>query len=345
MDRDAEQRALSEAGEKAFDATPRRIAKAKREGNVARSSELAANVAFAAAGLSVVAIALPFGGAAAGALVRSETFHSFASSAIVFALGLVPVGIAAIAGALASIVQNGGLVFASVVPKFERLNPIEGGRRVLSRETLGHSLRAASAFACATVAMIPVLTSSASVMLGTTDLEHTAAQAWSASQHLAAAAGTVGLLFSFVEYGAARSSWLRRLRMSFEERKRELKEEEGDVVARGRRRSFHRALLRGGVARVREAAFVVVNPTHVAVALAYRPPCVPVPEILVRAADEAAMRVRELAEIYGIAIVSNAGLARALYRDGTSGAAIPRAHYVAVAEVVSALHRSGELAG
>jgi flagellar biosynthetic protein FlhB len=158
------------------------------------------------------------------------------------------------------------------------------------------------------------------------------------------AAVTVGLFFSLAEYGAARGVWLRKLRMSFEERKREAKEEEGDAVVRGRRRAMHRALLRSGLRRIKEAAFVVANPAHVAVALEYRPPEVPVPRLLMRAADEMALRVRELARSFRIPIVENVALARALYRDGRTGEPIPHAHYVAVAEVVAALSRS-EIAG
>jgi flagellar biosynthesis protein FlhB len=133
---------------------------------------------------------------------------------------------------------------------------------------------------------------------------------------------------------------MRKLRMSFDERRREAKEQEGDPVTRGRRRSLHRALLRGSLARVSDAAFVVANPTHVAVALEYRPPDVPVPCVLVRAADAAAVRVRELAAERGIPVVENVALARALYRDARAGEAIPHAHYVAVAEVVAALARA-----
>jgi flagellar biosynthesis protein FlhB len=335
---------VSDGAEKAFEPTARRIAKAKREGNVARSSELAANVAFAAASFAVIASAARFGSVAANALDSAQSFVPAPSCALVVAVALVPIGAASLAGAIASIAQNGGLALLPVTPKIERLNPIEGVRRILSRETLSHSLRAALAFLCATLAMIPALTAAAAAMIRSPDLWRTVAEAWSSAQHVAFAAGAVGLLFSVAEFGAARASWLRKLRMSFEERKREVKEEEGDALARGRRRSLHRALLRGGLGRVKEAAFVVVNPAHLAVALAYRPPRIPVPEVLVRARDEAAARVREIAAIYRVPIVENVALARTLYRDGCPGEAIAPAHYIAVAEVVAALMRAGEIA-
>jgi flagellar biosynthesis protein FlhB len=335
---------VSDGAEKTFEPTPRRIAKAKREGNVARSSELAANVSFAAAGLAIVATAACFGSVAADAIVRSQSFAPTSSCALVPAVALVPIGAASIAGAIASVAQSGGLALVPVTPKIERLNPIEGMRRILSRETVSHSLRAAFAFLCATLAMTPALTAGAVAMIRSPDLSQTVDEVWSAAQHVAFAAGAIGLIFSFAEFGAARTSWLRKLRMSFEERKREVKEEEGDALARGRRRSLHRSLLRGGLTRVKEAAFVVVNPTHVAVALAYRPPRIPVPEVLVRARDEAAARVRAIAAIYRVPIVEDVALARALYRDGRPGEPISPAHYVAVAEVVAALMRAEEIA-
>ena len=107
---------------------------------------------------------------------------------------------------------------------------------------------------------------------------------------------------------------------------------------------MHRALVRGTTARTREASFVVVNPTHVAVAIRYAPPAVPVPEILVRAADEAALRVREIARASRIPIVENIALARSLYASGSASAPIPRDAYVAVAQVIAELDRAGLLA-
>ena len=332
---------MSDSAEKPFEATPRRMAKARREGDVARCGELAANCSFAAAGLGVAGIAASVASLGADALGRAASLRPApASSWILVTVALVPVLCASLAGTAATLLQNGGLTFVPVAMKIERLNPAQGLRRVLSRETLGHSLRAILAFACAAGAMLPAFASSAPALLASTSLDRFAAAAWTCAIHVVAIAGGIGLLFSLVEFGAARNAWLRRLRMSLEERRRELKEEEGDATARGRRRSLHRAFLRGALAKVKEAAFVVVNPTHVAIALAYAPPQVAVPNVLVRAHDDAALQVRVLAVRHNIPVVENAVLAQALYRDGRSGEPIPREHYLAVAEVVIALARA-----
>jgi flagellar biosynthesis protein FlhB len=337
---------VNEAGEKPFEATPHRLVKAKREGNVARSSEFAANISFAAAAWTAIATA-PLLGAVACSSLAAAASNGIVSrnSMFIVAPALLSLGAATLAGALASLLQTGGLTFVAVAPKMERLNPMEGLKRVCSRDTLAHSARATLAFVCATAAMLPLIGVSAATMLCAAGFGGVAMAAWTGAHQVSIAAVAVGLLFSIAEYGAARSAWLRKLRMSFEERKREAKDEEGDAVARGRRRTLHRALVRGGLHRLKSAAFVVANPTHVAVALEYGPPAVPVPRAVVRAADELASRVVRLARSYRIPVVENVTLARALYRDTRIGEPIPHAHYVAVAEVVAALLRALEIAG
>jgi flagellar biosynthetic protein FlhB len=335
---------VSDSGEKQLDATPHRLARARREGDVARSGELAANAAFAAAVVATAAIPPMFADAVRGAIEQAVRGRvPWAGALAIVAIALLPLAAAGIAGSLLHLAQNGGLRVVPLSVKLGRLDPIGGLRRMLSRETLAHAARAALAFAVAAVAICPAIAQAAAAASGGS-LEAVGAAAWNASRHVAWIACAVGSIFALAEYRAARASWLRRLRMSFDERKREVREQEGDLLARGRRRAMHRALVRGSLARVREAAFVVTNPTHIAVALAYAPPHIPVPRVLVCAADALAARVRELAAEYGVPIVEDVALARALYADAQIDRAIAPAHYVAVAEVVIALLRSGALA-
>ncbi len=86
-----DRRTVSDASEKVFDATPSRIAKARREGNVARSSELAANCAFAAAALAASASAPLFAGAARVAIGSARSLRAIPACALVLAVALVPV--------------------------------------------------------------------------------------------------------------------------------------------------------------------------------------------------------------------------------------------------------------
>lgn len=326
--------------EKPLEATPHRIRKARSEGDVARSSQLTANLSFALAVLAVAATTPQIGGLARRD-VAATAAHLGAPLSIwlIVVLTMACIGCAAAGGVLATAAQSGGFALTAVTVKFERLDPAQGLRRLCSRETLDGGLRAVIAFACALAAILPVAAFGAAAMMNAESVAAVAAHAWRSSQAIASVCVGVGLLFSAAEYAAARSAWLRKLRMSFEERRREVKEEEGDAATRGRRRALHRALLRGGLRRIEDAAFVVANPRHVAVALEYRPPDVPVPRVLIRALDAFALEVRAAAARYGIPIVESAALARALYRDVRAGHPIPVSHYVAVAEVVVALGR------
>ena len=114
---------------------------------------------------------------------------------------------------------------------------------------------------------------------------------------------------------------------------------DGDVAPQ-----LDRDLVRGAIARTREASFVVVTPTHVAVALRYAPPQIPVPEVLVRAADGGALRVRALAREAGIPVIEDAPLARLLYATSAGSRAIAPETYVAVAQIVADIAHAGLLA-
>jgi flagellar biosynthetic protein FlhB len=332
-------------GERRFDATPSRIAKAKREGNVPRAGELSGNVAFAAACGALVAI-VPAAGALARAGVRAAASGSapVAHAGALVALALVPMACAAVAGAAASLLQSGGLTFAPVTVKAERVNPVPGLRRMFSRDAFAHGVRALLGVALVGLAVLPGIRDVFAVAIAGRSPLPVAAVAWSCAQRAVLAVAGIGTIAGIFEFGVARAEWKKKLRMTFDEFKREMKESDGDPLARGRRKALHRALVRGSLRRVKDAAFTIVNPTHVAVALAYRPPEIPVPVILVRAADEMALRVRELSAEHRIPVIENVPVARALFERGEVDRPIPVDHFVAVAEIVAALVRTGAIA-
>jgi flagellar biosynthesis protein FlhB len=335
---------VSDDGEKHFAATPTRIAKSKREGNLPRAAELGANLAFAAAVASVVGVTPAIGASAERAIVSAAHGElPLEGACVLVGWALVPAGAAAIAGALAAQLQNGGFAMMPVAFKLERLAPGASLRRMFSFEAVAHAARASGAVGLTLALAVPAMRDLFASALRHAGAPSVAATAWNGSLHLIAAIALLGVFFAFVEFAVARRQWLRKLRMSFEEYKRERKEQDGDPLARSRRRALHRSIARSAIAKVKSAAFVIANPTHLAIALDYRPPAVPVPVVLLRSAEEAALRVREFAGECGIPIVENVRLARALYRDVQVGDPIPHEHYVAVAEVVIALMRSGAL--
>jgi flagellar biosynthesis protein FlhB len=330
---------MNDAGEKRFDATPSRVAKARREGNVARSAEVGAAVALAGGLLATAtlcaSLSAAFRAATTDAARGRPPWHGFAE---IVALALIPAASAATCGILAGVLQSGGLNVVPPTAKLERLDPFKGLTRLFSRDALGQGLRAVAAFTCAIGAI--ALAARGVVVTASGTPAAAAGAAFAAAMRAAFAVCVLGTVFGALEFGVARAAWLRKLRMSYDEYRREMKEQDGDPQVRGRRRALHRTLSSGDVRRVREAAFVVCNPTHVAVALAYAPPVEPVPRVLVRAADDLAMRVREIAIEHGVPLIENVTLARALFADAVVGAPIPHDHYVAVASIVVELARA-----
>jgi flagellar biosynthetic protein FlhB len=211
-------------------------------------------------------------------------------------------------------------------PRFERLNPAAGLRRLAARE----SLVAATIAALATSAALAIAVAAVLRLAG--DPAAASAAVLQALWMLAVA----GLPLALLDLAVTRGAWRRRLRMSFDEIRRDRREQDGDPQVRAKRRGLHRTFARGALSDVARAGVVVANPTHVAVALRYDPRVAGVPEILVRALDERARRVREIARERGIPIVEDVALARALYAHGELGP-IPIELYVAVAAIVAAL--------
>jgi flagellar biosynthesis protein FlhB len=329
---------VSEAsGEKRFDATPARRERAQREGNSARSSELSGIASFAGGLMGLVAV-LPWIATSAAQSLRAQS--GGAASAVV-AWACVPAIAAAFAGVGVTFAQTGGLRPTALKFAFDKLAPAAGLKRMFGGDAAVAAARALVALALISLVTMMVAVRVAGVALRAASPLDAAVAARDASFAACLAAIAVGALFATADYALMLRRWLTSLRMTFDDYKRELKEQDGDPHTRSRRRQMHRALARGAIARVREASFVVVNPTHVAVALRYAPPSVPVPEILVRAVDEVALAVRALAEREGIPVVENVALARWLFRVGESGRPIPTETFVAVAEVIAALVRAG----
>ena len=337
----------ADRSQKNFDATPSRKAKAKRDGNVARSSEISAIVGFTCAAVATFAT-LPALAAVATTAFRQCALHPSspqlpASLLAVLLVAFVPATAAAAGSVGANMMQAGGLRFNLPKLQFTRLNPVPGLKRMVGAEALVGAARAVVAFTVAAIALWPL---SVEAFARATMISNAAGFGLlviSGAEHAFFATILVGACFAAADYALVRRRWLRDLKMTLEEIRRDQKENDGDPHTRSRRKLFHRSLVRGSIARTKDASFVVVNPTHIAIAVRYAPPDVAVPEILVRAADGAALSVKALAAAHDIPIVENIALARALFAQGEAGRAIPGETFVAVARIIAELVRSGAI--
>jgi flagellar biosynthetic protein FlhB len=138
-------------------------------------------------------------------------------------------------------------------------------------------------------------------------------------------------------------AWFReekKLRMSRQELKDEHQQQEGDPRIKARQRQRAREMATKGVAkRVKESDVVVTNPTHIAVAIRYRP-TEGAPVINAKGYDEIAQHIKRLAKDNNITVLENKALARALAANGRVGKAIPLELYAAVAEVLAVVYRA-----
>lgn len=131
-----------------------------------------------------------------------------------------------------------------------------------------------------------------------------------------------------------------RLKMSHQEFKQENKESDGNPHVKGRLRQRQRELSQSSsVAAVPKADFVVMNPTHFAVAIRYDEKTMHAPQVISKGADLIAMRIRDLARTHAIPVLQSPMLARALYANAEIGQDIPSSLYTAVAQVLAYVYR------
>jgi flagellar biosynthesis protein FlhB len=259
------------------------------------------------------------------------------------AAAFVPALGAAAAATFAALAQTGGLRLAPLRLAFEKLAPVAGLKRMFGAEAATGAARAILAFVLVTAGVVPICARTLAAANAAASPLAAAELARGALLQACFAALATGAFFALADFALARRRWLRSLKMTFDQVKRDAKEQDGDPESKARRRQLHRTYARGGIARTRDASFVVVNPTHIAIAVRYAPPAVAVPEILVRAADALAREVRALAERAHIPVLEDVALARMLWRCGEAGRPIPPESFVAVAYAIAALVRAGVL--
>ena len=338
------------SGDPTEEPTPKRLREARKRGEVAQSRDLSGAASLVGA-LLVVAVGGAAGVGALGALLRrslvravdgsAEPSSALADAGATMLVVVAPVlGAAIVAGAFVAFLQAGPLLtFEPIKPKLERLDVVGGLRRMFGASSLGEAGRSLLKAALVGWAAVSAVTDRWGSLLS--------AGPWSARLHaLGATALSVGLralavllVLGAMDYLLKRRAYLKRLRMTREEVKREHKEEEGDPRHKAERRRAHRRLLQERAMRaVPRASVVITNPTHLAVALRYERESMRAPTVTAKGQHLHAAQIRSLARTHGVPIRRDPPLARALYELELEDE-IPEALYDAVAEVLRVLPR------
>lgn len=333
-------------------ASPRKIDKAREEGQIVRSRELNTFLML----LVGVGALWGMGGHLFDRLSqlmeqallfdRAQAFDPARMLQVAWALGqagllaVLPFLLIMALTAIAASVLLGGLVVTlkALQPNFARLNPLSGLARMFSLQLLAELGKAvAKALLVATVAVV-YLKGHAQGLLALTGMP--IEQALAHTMHLLAMACAliVGALVVVVGLDVPYQLWsyAQKLKMTKQEQRQEHKDTDGDPHIKARIRRQQQLMARSRMmSKVPKADVIVTNPTHYAVALAYQDRNMGAPRVVAKGADAVAARIRELGQEHHIALLEAPALARALYFHVDLDREIPAELYTAVAEVLA----------
>ncbi|HEX6703328.1 MAG TPA: type III secretion system export apparatus subunit SctU [Albitalea sp.] len=240
-------------------------------------------------------------------------------------------------GFIAGFAQVGVRVtFEPLTPKFDKLNPASGIKKIISVRSIIDFLKMVlKAAVLGTVAyvickgLLPLL-----VGASMQTPEGVVSVAWEALMKLMGTAVVVFMIIGPGDFAIQKWLFVRDQRMSKDEVKREHKESEGDPQLKGQRKEIAKEMAtEAPKSAVGGASVVVTNPTHYAVALKYVPGLTPLPVVVAKGTDQHALEIRAIAEELKVPIVANPPLARQLHQVPVN-AAIPEALFEAVAAVL-----------
>jgi flagellar biosynthetic protein FlhB len=336
-------------GEKTEDPTPQRLKKARKEGQIPRTQELGTWVGAAAASFLLpmlvrnafdqvgamfvqVGVVVETPEVEAVTALLGQALDTFVTVALPMAVALMVVGVAASAA-------QGGVTVTSkpMKPTLKKLNPFPGMKRMFG----GHGLWEATKAVIKTAALgtVVVVTSDRAQQLvssaGALPLSAITATFTDSAVLMIRVVAVTGLVIAVADYVIVRKRTMKELRMSKYEIQQEHKNSEGDPHVKAQRRATQMAMSRNRMmAEVADADVLLVNPTHVAVALKYEPDR-GAPRVVAKGADEVAAKLRERAAEARVPLVQDVPLARALHASCEIGQEVPAQLFTAVARVLA----------
>jgi flagellar biosynthesis protein FlhB len=339
--------------EKTEEPTPKKLAKAREEGQVARSRELT-TMALVTAGAATLLVLFPTAAQSlAELMVRcfelaarpQENMFSALQSAFEAGLwAVLPFLVAVMVMGAASMVVTGGAVLSAkaIAFKANRISPISGFKRMFSIKSVMELFKSIAKFLL--IAGIAGLTLSWFIdgLLALSGLALHAAVAQS-MQYVGIAVLLIGLslvVVAAIDVPFQIAQHKKQLRMTKQEVKDELKDSEGKPEVRSRIRQLQQEISqREMLTKVPQADVIITNPEHYSVALKYDADAMGAPVVLAKGIDHMAIRIRELGAASGVPQIPVPPLARAVYYATDVGQEIPGPLYVAVAKVLAYVYQ------
>jgi flagellar biosynthesis protein FlhB len=336
--------------------TSKRLREAREKGQVARSRELNTFVILIVGG----AFLLFLGGGMAAQISQLMIEGWTLERGLIFDEGLLVPHLQQLLGralltlaplfgllmviAIMGPVLVGGMNFSTqaLAPKFSKLNPITGLKRVFSVQGLMELVKGLGKFGLVgTVATLAIMSIWDNLlMLGELPVEQAIVQTVHMAAWLFLIAAAALLVVAAIDVPFQVWNHQKQLRMTLQEIKDEFKETEGKPEVKGRIRQLqHEMSQRRMMSEVPKADVVITNPTHYAVAISYVPATMPAPRLLAKGADAVAQAIRELAEAHGIVRVEAPRVARAIYFTTELNQEIPNGLFIAVARILAYVYQ------
>ena len=341
--------------EKTEDASPRKIEKAREDGDVPRSREVATFAVLMTAG----ACLWIFGGMLVGklslalksglSLDREQVFNPailierILNDLVGVLLACLPIAGAIMVIALVSPLLIGGWLFSAkaFMPNFGKLNPIKGIGNMFSKNALVEFLKAVAKTIVIGVVAYIVVSSQKEAMLGLAveplneSSAHVGAMIGKSFMFIVGALGVIALIDGPYQMW----HWKDKLKMTRQEVIQESKESDGNPQIKGKIRQMQREMARGRMMQnVPTADVIVTNPTHYAVALKYADGK-GAPRVVAKGVDDVAAKIREMGAENKVPMLEAPALARALFKHTEIDEEIPEKLYSAVAEVLAYVYQ------
>jgi type III secretion protein U len=219
---------------------------------------------------------------------------------------------------------------------FGRVNPIQGAKQIFTVRNLVNLLKLTVGLLLITAVAAVTYRDMLPDMLraGHLSPQGAVALSWRFVLRLLMAGVVIAVLMAIADWGIQFYTFHAGMRMSKQEVKEEHKSQEGDPAIKGQQRAFFEDLIdKATQALIAESEVLIVNPTHVAIAIHYKPGKVDLPMVVAKGLDETALAMRRIAEKAGVPIYENRMLARDLFRECRKKEYIPHRHFEAVADI------------
>lgn len=346
--------------EKTEDATPKRLREARKKGQVPKSKDVSTIVVLITE-FSVLSILMgwiamqikelmvmafnqvatrgPLDGAQLYAVGKASLFTM---AKVVLPICMSGVVVAALAGYL-----QVGAIFATdpLKPQMKKLNALEGLKNMVKTQTFIELAKNIAKIIVIFYLAYSTINGQLFTILQTANipLVHSAGLTGSMLSSFIIKVLIAFLVISVIDFMVQKKQFMKQMKMTKDEVKREYKQDEGDPLIKSHRRQMHREFAFSDARQaVKQSDVVVTNPVHVAVALKYDREEMAAPEIMIRGQRAFAEMIKDVAQENNIPIMRNIPLAWALF-DLEEGAEIPEELYGAVAEILAYIYRMKQI--